>query len=430
MNDITDGLGMAIEGTLAGRSVEPRHGETNQQPEVHEKTTCLNCGTSFKTPHCPQCGQKRDVHRTLTAIGHDIVHGVLHLDGKLWRTLPLLVFKPGKLTRRYIDGERAKFVSPMAMFLFSVFLMFAVFQMVGLTTPTDLTGDARTQVTRMVEAEHEEVVAQINEIDAELASLDLDAARREALVTQRESLEDDLRLLERRGRNLSQWLISGDSSYVGELKSAGQEQIAEAKERLSALPEGSSEYADLAAEIAAAERGLSELQDIEQQAQSTIPFLESNDGTIEARKTGVGLVDSLIEKWRSNPSLMLYKLQTNGYKFSWLLIPLSIPFVWLIFAWKRRFKAYDHAILVTYSLSFMSLLFVAMSLVAASPIDQSGGYALTIFATAAPLHVYKHLRHTYDLSRFSTVWRFLVLFVFVLIVLILFLQALLVLGAF
>ena len=78
----------------------------------------------------------------------------------------------------------------------------------------------------------------------------------------------------------------------------------------------------------------------------------------------------------------------------------------------------------------MSLLFIAMSLVAASQIDQSGGYAFTIFATAAPLHVYKHLRYTYDLSRFSTIWRFLALFVFVLIVLILFLQALLVLGAF
>ena len=59
------------------------------------------------------------------AFGHDLVHGVLHLDGKIWRTLPLLAWRPGELTRRYVDGERAKFVSPMAMFLFSVFLMFA-----------------------------------------------------------------------------------------------------------------------------------------------------------------------------------------------------------------------------------------------------------------------------------------------------------------
>ena len=430
MGHVTEGLGAAVEGALLGRAAESRHGESADPSDFKGIGTCLNCGTAFASPHCPQCGQKRDVHRSLTAIGHDIIHGVLHLDGKLWRTLPLLVFKPGKLTRRYIDGERAKFVSPIAMFLFSVFLMFAVFQMVGLSTPTDLTIDPRGQVSQLVGAKSEEIVAQIAEIDEELASLALDATRRETLLTQRASLEEDLSLLESRGRNLSRWLVTGERSYVGELKSAGQDQIAEAKERLEALPEGSSEYTDLAAEIDAAERGLSKLQTLEAQAQSTVPFLESHDGAFEDGKTGVGLIDSLVKKWRSNPSLMLYKLQTNGYKFSWLLIPLSIPFVWLVFAWKRGLKTYDHAIFVTYSLSFMSLLFIAMSLVAASPIDRSGGYAFTIFATAAPLHVYKHLKYTYELSRFSTIWRFLAIIVFIVIVLALFLQALLVLGTF
>ena len=51
----------------------------------------------------------------LTALWHDLAHGVLHLDGKIWRTLPLLAWRPGELTRRYIEGERARFVSPMAL---------------------------------------------------------------------------------------------------------------------------------------------------------------------------------------------------------------------------------------------------------------------------------------------------------------------------
>ena len=38
----------------------------------------------------------------------------------------MLVRRPGELTRRYIEGERAKFISPLALFLFSVFLLFAV----------------------------------------------------------------------------------------------------------------------------------------------------------------------------------------------------------------------------------------------------------------------------------------------------------------
>ena len=37
----------------------------------------------------------------------------------------MLAWRPGELTRRYIDGQRARFISPIALFLFCVFLMFA-----------------------------------------------------------------------------------------------------------------------------------------------------------------------------------------------------------------------------------------------------------------------------------------------------------------
>ncbi len=424
MSDVTEGIGGAIEGALAGRAVEPGHGEAAQEPL--EPVECSNCGAMVSDIYCGQCGQKRHVHRTISAILHDLIHGVLHLDGKLWRTLPLLTFKPGQLTRRYIDGERAKFVSPMAMFLFSVFAMFAVFQMIGLTTPTDLVGDARAQVTALAEAEKREITAQIAEVDEELARTDLDEARRTELATRREGLETDLALIETRGRNLTEMLTSGSSEFLDELEASGEDQVTQAKAKLETLPVGSAEYAELAGEIASAEEGIANLQQLEESS----PVSIGEDGSLKVSETGVGFLDSLFDKWNKNPSLMLYKLQANGYKFSWLLIPLSIPFVWLTFAWRRRFKAYDHAIFVTYSLSFMSLLFIAISLLASSPLDGTGGWAFAIFATVAPLHVYKHLKHTYGLSRFSTIWRFLVLLVCILIILVLFLQALLVLGAF
>lgn len=428
MSEIAEGIGGAIEGALAGRAVEPARGEGGDGD--HEAANCPNCGSPGESAFCSECGQKRHVHRTLSAIFHDLIHGVLHLDGKFWLTLPLLVVRPGQLTRRYIEGERAKFVSPMAMFLFSVFAMFAVFQMVGITTPTDLSGNARAQVTQMVEAEAEALNEQVARIDEELAAPDLSDGDRASLMAEREKLEVDLGLLETRKQNLTRWLTSGSTEFLDTLQTNGEVQINEAKSRLEALPEGSQEYTDLAAEIAAAERGMSELQQFEQLASEAGPFARASDGSITLDSTGVPIIDSLLEKWNENPSLMLYKMQANGYKFSWLLIPLSVPFVWLVFAWKRRFRAYDHAIFVTYSLSFMSLLFIVMSLIAASPLDDNGSWAFIIFATAAPLHVYKHLKYTYGLSRFSTIWRFFALLFFILLVLILFFQALLFLGAF
>src|SRR5438309_6864438 len=125
-----EAIGDAITGGVLGRAAEPLAGEAGGL--AHE-TICLNCGAELAGPYCHRCGQHAHVHRTLRAFFHDFAHGVLHFEGKIWRTLPMLAWRPGELTRRYIDGQRASFVSPIALFLFCVFLMFAV---VGLTSST------------------------------------------------------------------------------------------------------------------------------------------------------------------------------------------------------------------------------------------------------------------------------------------------------
>lgn len=362
MSDTGDAIGTAIEGGMVARAVSGGSGATapavSQLVSGHfSETACLNCGTPLAGPHCHQCGQQAHLHRTIGAFVHDLLHGALHFDGKTWRTLPKLALKPGELTRRYIDGERARFVSPMALFLFSVFLMFAVFQAVGLTPPTDLqTGDA---------------------VDVQLTEV------RERLAAERDTLRERV-----------EQAPAGSPQHT-----AAQSALAEIDDRLAAVAQTS---------LAVAGKG--------------------NLPSISIGSTGWAFFDKGLDKWRNNPGLMLYKLQANSYKFSWLLIPLSVPFVWLTFAWRRRFKAYDHAIFVTYSLAFMSLLFVALSVInlAGLPGDL---VALAAFVIP-PLHIYKHLRGTYALTRFSALWRLGVLLVFIAVVVTLFLQILLVLGAF
>jgi hypothetical protein len=124
-----EAIGDAITGGVVGRAVEPKAGEG---PDGHtHETNCLNCGTELIGGFCHSCGQHAHVHRTLTAFFHDFLHGVLHFEGKIWRTLPLLAWKPGELTRRYVNGQRASFISPVALFLFCVFLMFATVSLLG-----------------------------------------------------------------------------------------------------------------------------------------------------------------------------------------------------------------------------------------------------------------------------------------------------------
>lgn len=369
MSDLIEGMGTAVEGGLFSRALEPDSGA--KQPHPNQPENCLNCGSPLTGAYCSACGQSGHIHRTIGAFMHDLLHGALHFEGKLWRTLPMLAFKPGKLTRRYVEGERARFVSPMALFLFGVFLMFAVFQMVGLSAPTDLPGgeavEGNVDEARVIAA------AEIADLQQQLATDSLSPA-------ERSELEDQLALLE-------QVMAANVEGAVGQGGNAGAGTIGNEDQIIS------TDLSDLA---------------------------ESG--------TGVEWLDSAVAKWRDNPSLMLYKLQANAYKFSWLLIPISIPFVWLLFFWKRRFRGYDHAIFVTYSLSFMTLLFIAASLAGAGGVPSVAiGLAICL---VPPVHLYKQLRGAYQLGRFSAFWRLLALSAFIWIIVGLFFQLLLLLGAF
>ena len=73
-----------------GQRVRSRHAGEGDDGHTHE-TKCLNCGAELTGEFCHACGQHAHVHRTLTAFFHDFLHGVLHFEGKIWRTLPLLM---------------------------------------------------------------------------------------------------------------------------------------------------------------------------------------------------------------------------------------------------------------------------------------------------------------------------------------------------
>jgi len=87
---------------------------------------CANCGANLLGPWCHDCGQQAHLHDRLSHVAHELVEGVLHLDGRAWRTLPLLAFDPGRLTREWMEGKRVRYLAPLHVFLFSMFLLFLI----------------------------------------------------------------------------------------------------------------------------------------------------------------------------------------------------------------------------------------------------------------------------------------------------------------
>lgn len=88
---------------------------------------CRNCGESVEQRHCPRCGQlAASYHRPFFALIAESISDSMALDGRVARTLPLLLFRPGVLTKRYVSGRRARYVPPFRLFLLSSLLFYFV----------------------------------------------------------------------------------------------------------------------------------------------------------------------------------------------------------------------------------------------------------------------------------------------------------------
>jgi hypothetical protein len=132
-----------------------------------------------------------------------------------------------------------------------------------------------------------------------------------------------------------------------------------------------------------------------------------------------------IKNVRDNPDVVSMKVQDAASKYSWLLIPISVPFMWLLFPFRRRYNTYDHTVFVTYSLSFMMMLVVIGGVLVA--IGMPSLASLLFFVP--PFHMYRHLKQTYELGRFSAIMRTMALLTFAFIAAALFAVATVAIGA-
>ena len=91
--------------------------------------TCPNCNYRFAevNNYCANCGQEN--HDLNMPFGHvvlEVLEGTFHFDTKIFRTLKLLLFKPGRLTAEFIQNKRAPYVPPIRLYVFVSFIFFLV----------------------------------------------------------------------------------------------------------------------------------------------------------------------------------------------------------------------------------------------------------------------------------------------------------------
>ncbi|WP_332876672.1 DUF3667 domain-containing protein [Massilia sp. S19_KUP03_FR1] len=94
--------------------------------------TCPNCFADIAGNFCHQCSQETTLHPPSTReFLHEFIGHYVALEGKLWKSLWLLLLKPGRLTLEYIQGRRVRYVQPLRLYLTFSLIFFALFKLSG-----------------------------------------------------------------------------------------------------------------------------------------------------------------------------------------------------------------------------------------------------------------------------------------------------------
>lgn len=308
---------------------KPKRVRKAKPPGPPKGPPCANCETEMVGAYCHVCGQKAHLHDKLKHLVEEFAEGIAHFDGRLWRTLPLLAFNPGKLSREWMAGRRARYVAPLHLFLFAVFLLFLF---------PNFTGRHMFDLGHGPEAaSHEHTTAADAAPDAQTGY----------------------------------WVTSPDGTRT---------QVDPDD------PEALKEQMGLSGPIAA-------------------------------------MIDMVV-KLKKNPQYYGYKIESLSYKLSFMTVPISVAILWLMFAWRRRFSLYHHAVVALYGLGFLALLSAFASLLPSFLTS----LAVFLIMVTAFVHATVHLRGAYGSGWVQSVLRAMTLSVLTLITFSAFLVGMMVLG--
>ncbi|MFZ6800673.1 DUF3667 domain-containing protein [Undibacterium sp. Di24W] len=455
------GAGEALTAIVVSNEVSNHGGgNTGDQSDSHAHNNCANCGTQLTGAYCHACGQSSHIHRSLLHMVEEVLHGIFHFDTKAWRTLPALIFKPGHLTKQYIEGKRTSFVSPLALFLFLIFLMFFVFSYTmngpsnDMLNIPDTREDVVKELSRTQAALTQQLAEQVKQGPHGSEALDL---REEISDSQFEirKLQDALNKFDGKERDISaltQEFANAEKNLDALRNTEREQKLAQKlakKTQASAATEASSEPnlettdrsaagsqatssdsssstvaekklapEELKQSIRIAEREVKYLkkQLVADKKNEEKGLLKQNIKTQFKDSDGANInfndasyfpyVGEAIEHATKNPELTLYKMKKNASGLAFLLMPITLPFLWLLFAFKRKYVMFDHAVFSLYSLSFMCILLTIVAILAKFDFK---GTATFLFLLAPPIHMYAQLKHAYSLSRLETLWRTLAL---------------------
>jgi hypothetical protein len=328
--------------------------------EIRPIEVCLNCGTALGGQYCGSCGQ-RAASRLISIweLLRDAFGDLLELDSRLWRTLIPLLIRPGKLTRDYLEGRRARYMPPFRMYL----VMSIVFFLVAFFDP-------REDLSILFEPEDPAVV------ESEESADDADAVRDEVM-----------------GELAAEGIIAGEPDGTGVAADAAADE-----------DEAASAGQGVEISIGGDPKRNCDVDDIND---ADLPDWLASRLTEERLKV---MCDRIIA---DDGQAFLRELLDNVPAALFVLLPLMALVLKILYPLSKRYYV-EHLLFVVHYHAFVFLILTLQVLfrrlgtliqVPEAPID-----AVALAASLyVPVYLYKSQRRVYEQGRFFTILKFLIL---------------------
>lgn len=97
------------------------HSTLRKDPE------CENCGARVEKRFCSTCGQENvESRQSARGLMMHFFEDLTHYDGKFWKSIRLLLLRPGFLSKEYLNGKRSRYLPPVRMYIFISFITFFI----------------------------------------------------------------------------------------------------------------------------------------------------------------------------------------------------------------------------------------------------------------------------------------------------------------
>ncbi|WP_162533617.1 DUF3667 domain-containing protein [Dokdonia sp. Dokd-P16] len=366
---------------------------TSRKAMRYRGVECLNCKHPLELSDrfCAYCGQINTTKRlTLKDFIAEFILSVFTYDSKFRFTIKDLLFKPGTITRNYVDGKRLKYANPFRFFLSASIFYFILLALFGLFEDPQATNlDNKASIINGGKEDVANIQKSIEEIDfGNVQNYNQEQA---------DSLSNEIE------EKINAGIVSITTKKAQRKNEEKKEFIFITEDSLTAAYKGSGSYLNILAHKAEYFYKFNKHTDISN------PATALDSLRYPKTKTNIFLYTKTndFQRVQENPVKFSKYLLSKTPFFLFFMAPFVALFFWLIYS-KKKFNYMEHLVFIFHIFSWIFVVLI-ICLLPDLLLPGDNILAAILLILVGPFYFYKALRNFYKQKRRWTLIKFVFL---------------------